>query len=320
MLRTLSLRSAASILAIVLPLAACGETVGPEPAERVVYAVGEGGTVLLFDGDRWTPLTTGAGGVVEAVWGTAEDDVHALTRTHLWHFDGAGWSATTAEDTGETWGRLRGVGGTSSFRRRRGRVRQHRPAQRRRRLAEDGRPHGPRTAASTPSGGARRTTSSPSGTMGVIGHFDGDGVARRHRGRPGHPPRLPSCGTCGGRDRPTSTPSASAAAGPSSSTSTVLAGRRVEHPAERPLEGVWGASASDVFAVGMEGTILHYDGAAWRAMQSPTTETLMDVWGTSPEDVFAVGHGGTILHYDGTVWRAMESGTDANLWGVWGAR
>jgi hypothetical protein len=318
MLRTLSLRSAASILAIVLPLAACGETVGPEPAERVVYAVGEGGTVLLFDGDRWTPLTTGAGGVVEAVWGTAEDDVHALTRTHLWHFDGAGWSATTAEDSGDTWGRLRGVGGTS-------------PSD----VVAVG--YG-NTILHNDGGGWRRMVvptdenrsfyavwgSAPDdvfavGHMGVIWHFDGDGW---HDVTVADPDTLPVFKLW---DVWGSGPTDVYAVGFGGGGPLILhfdgAGwAEIEHPAERPLDGVWGASASDVFAVGIQGTILHYDGAAWRSMQSPTTETLMDVWGTSPEDVFAVGHGGTILHYDGTVWRAMESGTDANLWGVWGAR
>jgi hypothetical protein len=54
-----------------------------------------------------------------------------------------------------------------------------------------------------------------------------------------------------------------------------------------------------VFAVGWEGTIVHYDGAAWSAMSSGTTNDLSGVWGSSGSDVFAVGGGGTILHYSG---------------------
>jgi hypothetical protein len=48
------------------------------------------------------------------------------------------------------------------------------------------------------------------------------------------------------------------------------------------------------------GTILHYDGAVWSQMDSGTSEHLTGVWGASERDVFAVGVGGTILHYDGT--------------------
>ena len=84
------------------------------------------------------------------------------------------------------------------------------------------------------------------------------------------------------------------------------------------VRGVWGSSANDVFSVGYEGTILHYDGTSWNAMTSGTGYSLDAVWGSSANDVFAVGGGGTILHYDGTSWNAMTSGTTTDLYGVWG--
>jgi len=62
----------------------------------------------------------------------------------------------------------------------------------------------------------------------------------------------------------------------------------------------WGSSGSDVFAVGLNGTILHYNGSAWISMTSGTTEDLTDVWGSSGSDVFAMGFNGTILHYNGS--------------------
>jgi hypothetical protein len=65
------------------------------------------------------------------------------------------------------------------------------------------------------------------------------------------------------------------------------------------LTSVWGSSASDVFAVGELGTILHYNGSAWSTMTSSTTNYLYDVWGNSTSDVFAVGWYGAILHYSG---------------------
>jgi photosystem II stability/assembly factor-like uncharacterized protein len=84
------------------------------------------------------------------------------------------------------------------------------------------------------------------------------------------------------------------------------------------LNGVWGRSGSDVFAVGDSGTILHYDGTAWSAMTSLTANNLNDVWGTFGDDVFAVGDNGTILHYNGTAWSAMTNLTTTNLNDVWG--
>ncbi len=88
------------------------------------------------------------------------------------------------------------------------------------------------------------------------------------------------------------------------------------------LKGIWGSSASDVFAVGLGGTILHFDGSTWSAMASGTTADLHAIWGAAANDVFAVGGNfpnGTILHYNGSAWSAMTSGTTGPLRGVWGS-
>ena len=85
------------------------------------------------------------------------------------------------------------------------------------------------------------------------------------------------------------------------------------------LKGVWGSSATDVFAVGESGMILHYDGVEWIKMKSPTTEHLYGVWGSSGTNVFAVGASGTILHYNGLNWSDdVESGTTEGLRAIWG--
>ena len=85
------------------------------------------------------------------------------------------------------------------------------------------------------------------------------------------------------------------------------------------LHGVWGSGPNDVYAVGENGTIVHYAGAWWSTTPSGTTATLYDVWGSGRADVFAVGDAGTILHYDGTDWSAMDSTTTQPLNGVWGS-
>lgn len=99
--------------------------------------------------------------------------------------------------------------------------------------------------------------------------------------------------------------------------------RPVKVPLAPPLRGVWGSSASDVFAVGEDNVILHYDGQSWSGMQVPSTgtwpePTLLTVWGSSSTDVFAAGTGGTILHYDGQSWSIMSSPVGGDLTGVWG--
>lgn len=54
------------------------------------------------------------------------------------------------------------------------------------------------------------------------------------------------------------------------------------------LRAIWG-SGSSVFAVGAGGTILHYDGTSWSAQTFSVPISLNGVWGTSSSNVFAVG-------------------------------
>jgi len=85
------------------------------------------------------------------------------------------------------------------------------------------------------------------------------------------------------------------------------------------LYAVWGSSPSDVFAAGESGTVLHYDGTNWTTVDSGTVARINDLWGTSSANVFGVGTGGTALHYDGFAWSPMSGGTAANLLAIWGS-
>jgi hypothetical protein len=91
------------------------------------------------------------------------------------------------------------------------------------------------------------------------------------------------------------------------------------------LTGIWGSSATDVYAVGWDGTILHYEGTDWSADLSGDGSILHAVWGSSAMDVFAVGHTSSpneavILHYDRTGWNVQTQMDDGiNLSDVWGS-
>jgi hypothetical protein len=83
----------------------------------------------------------------------------------------------------------------------------------------------------------------------------------------------------------------------------------------KELDGVWGTSASNVWAVGEE-TILHYDGATWSPAAGASGSALLGIWlfgiwGSSASDIWAVGAAaaGTpaILHYDGASWSSVPS-------------
>jgi hypothetical protein len=71
--------------------------------------------------------------------------------------------------------------------------------------------------------------------------------------------------------------------------------------------GVWGNSGTNVFAVGESGAILHYDGNAWTINRAPSygSANLSGIWGSSSSDIFVVGDSGTILHYNGSAWTVL---------------
>nr|MBK7064014.1 hypothetical protein [Deltaproteobacteria bacterium] len=87
---------------------------------------------------------------------------------------------------------------------------------------------------------------------------------------------------------------------------------RMTTPASTPtLFGVWGASASDVWAVGGNtdgntGVLWHYDGAAWTAQQAPgglnDTTIWYKVYGSAANDVSVCGTNGSLLHWNGSAW------------------
>lgn len=85
------------------------------------------------------------------------------------------------------------------------------------------------------------------------------------------------------------------------------------------LLGVWGASETNIYVVGTNGTIAHYYGITWNDMSSGTSARLESIWGSSWFDIFTVGAEGTILHYDSYGWSAMSSGTTLDLYDIWGA-
>jgi hypothetical protein len=81
---------------------------------------------------------------------------------------------------------------------------------------------------------------------------------------------------------------------------------------------VWGMSATNIWAVGQVGAIVHWDGGAWSPLASPTVHDLHSVWGTGPADVWAAGDNGTILHYDGGSWTTQSSPTTNDLRAIGG--
>jgi hypothetical protein len=83
------------------------------------------------------------------------------------------------------------------------------------------------------------------------------------------------------------------------------------------LSAVWGSGPSDVWAVGTDGAMVHFDGHSWTASKSGTAKSLSAVYGTAKDDVWAVGDDGITLHFDGTSWTQTEQTDGMTLLGVW---
>lgn len=93
--------------------------------------------------------------------------------------------------------------------------------------------------------------------------------------------------------------------------------RVVASGTSKSLQGIWGASANDVWAVGQDGTALHYNGASWSTVNSSAFRTLYGVWGSAANDVWAVGAGPTVVHYNGSTW-GMDAAGSNPLYGIHG--
>jgi hypothetical protein len=68
-----------------------------------------------------------------------------------------------------------------------------------------------------------------------------------------------------------------------------------DSPYAAELHGLWGRVANDVWAVGLNGAIVHWDGTQWSQEESGTAAELDGIAGSST-DAWAWGQNGVILH------------------------
>ncbi|MBN1772503.1 MAG: hypothetical protein JXB32_14635, partial [Deltaproteobacteria bacterium] len=89
------------------------------------------------------------------------------------------------------------------------------------------------------------------------------------------------------------------------------------------LRDVWMVSATEAFAVGDNGTILHWDGTDWTSMTAPADPwvglRLNAVWASAPDNVLVAGESGTLLRHDGSAWTLVPVEVMEDLTGVWGS-
>lgn len=73
-------------------------------------------------------------------------------------------------------------------------------------------------------------------------------------------------------------------------------------PGGGALYGVWGTSTTNVYTVGANGRIFHFDGTSWTPMSSPTGARISHLAGSGANDIWAAADT-VILHFDGTAWK-----------------
>ncbi len=268
-----------------------------------VFAVGEAGTILHYDGTDWTAMSSGMENDLRCVRGSSGSDVFAAGDAGvILRYDGREWTRT---DSGVSEN-LRGirfvsdsevyvVGDAGTI------------------LHYDGESWTRMNSGTSENlhslWGTAVSDIFAAGDAGTILRYDGTGWTRMNSGT---------------SEGLTSMWGASGTVFAAGDAGTILHydgtdWTQMNSGTSENLRQIWGSFESDVFAAGDYGTILHYDGISWREMDSGTSERLLGLWGDSGSDIFAVGYKGTVLHYDGISWRRMSSGFSDFLKGIWGS-
>jgi hypothetical protein len=245
-----------------------------------IFAVGEAGTILHYDGNTWSPMISGTTEWLFGVWGSSHYDVFAVgDKGIILHYDGSGWSpmgSVTQQLLWGVWGsspsNVYAVGFQGTI------------------LHYDG-SNWSSVASGTGASLFGIWGSSPSdiyiaGVAGTILHYNGSTWGPMSSG---------------------TTALLYDVWGSSSSDIFVVgeAGTILNYNGSQwssmasgttsHLGGVWGSSHTDVYAVGDMGSILHFNGSLWSSMTSGITTALQSIWGSSSANLIAVGDNGNIL-------------------------
>lgn len=82
---------------------------------------------------------------------------------------------------------------------------------------------------------------------------------------------------------------------------------------------VSGVSRSDIWAVGDAGALMHRDATSWQMVRTGPTTTIHGAWAAAENDAWAVGSGGLLLHWDGTSWKSMQAPITSDWYAVAGS-
>jgi hypothetical protein len=87
-----------------------------------------------------------------------------------------------------------------------------------------------------------------------------------------------------------------------------------------PAKSVFAFNANEVWVAMYGDQIAKIEnGVQTQTRCLPWSFTINKIWGSNSNDLYAVGDNGNITHYNGTLWTRFESGTDVDLLDVWGS-
>lgn len=93
----------------------------------------------------------------------------------------------------------------------------------------------------------------------------------------------------------------------------------LERPGVHALYKIWGSGPDNIYAVGENGAVLHWDGESFEEMGLGVSQDLVGIWGTDADNIMIVGGRSTaeLLHYDGDSWMKAPPSALPGLNGVW---
>jgi hypothetical protein len=74
-------------------------------SDHDIFAVGDRGTILHYDGSAWCQMSSGTGSDLRCLWGTSSTDVYAAgAEGSVLHYDGSTWTTMSADPSWELSG------------------------------------------------------------------------------------------------------------------------------------------------------------------------------------------------------------------------
>ena len=98
---------------------------------------------------------------------------------------------------------------------------------------------------------------------------------------------------------------------------------RFFQPLIERVHALWAGAANDVWAVGQNGLVMHWNGVRWSKWSEQLAGDLHAVWGRSRDDVWINGCANNFHHWNGAAWSSVPNPVPASYAGVcpalWGA-